>query len=386
MTLSDIINQLGEDRERYFNAVSPPIIQTSNFCQPTVKRLREALEHEFEIPIYTRGMNPTVNILRQKLAALEGTEDALITSSGCAAISCAVIAQLQQGDHVVCVRKPYSWVNTLFNQFLSRFGVETTMIDGRDPEMFRHAMRPETRLFYLESPNSLTFELQDLAAVSAIAREKNILTITDNSFNTPLHLRPVDYGIDLVVHTGTKYLSGHSDVVAGVVCGKKKMIRKIFETELLTLGGVISPHDAWLMIRGLRTLPIRLKQSSNSAGRIISFLSEHPKVERVLSPSLPSHEQFELAQRQMKGCSGLFSFLVKTGSPERIEEFCETLRRFLLAVSWGGYESLVFPAIAMTHPSNEGDDKLPWNLIRLYIGLEDPEDLIADLEQALKKL
>ena len=219
----------------------------------------------FKKHVYTRGNNPTVEILRKKIAALEGSEDALITSSGSAAISCAVIANLKQGDHVVCVRKPYTWTNILLNQLLVRFGIETTMVDGRDPENFRKAIRPETRLFYLESPNSILLELQDLKAVAAIAKHHNILTVIDNSFCTPLYQRPLEHGIDIVVHTGTKYLAGHSDVVAGVICSNQKMINKIFASELMTLGGVISPHDAWLMIRGLRTLPIRLRQSSESA-------------------------------------------------------------------------------------------------------------------------
>jgi cystathionine beta-lyase/cystathionine gamma-synthase len=384
--LSDIINKLGEERDLYFNAVSPPIIQSSNFCYPTVAKMREALSNEFEIPVYTRGMNPTVNILRKKMAALEGTEDALITSSGCAAISYAVIANLSQGDHVVCVRKPYSWANTLFNIFLTRFGIGTTMIDGRDPENFRKAMRKNTRLFYLESPNTFTFELQDLAAVSAIARQNGIKTVIDNSYNTPLHQRPAGFGIDIVVHTATKYLAGHSDVVAGVICGREEMIRKIFSTEQMTLGGVISPHDAWLMIRGLRTLPLRLKQSSESARQIIQSLEGHPKVERILWPFHPSFEQADLAKRQMIGCSGLFSVLLKTPSPGNIERFCNSLRRFLLAVSWGGFESLVFPALTFNGVNEEKSEEIPGNLVRFYIGLEDPADLIEDIENALKNL
>jgi len=386
MRLSDIINRLGEEREQYFNAVSPPIIQSSNFCYPTVAQMRAALADEFKIPVYTRGMNPTVNILRKKLAALEGTEDALMTSSGCAAISYAVIANLSQGDHVVCVKKPYSWANTLFNVLLVRFGIETTMIDGRDPENFRKAKKKNKRLFYLESPNTFTFELQDLKAVSEIARSSGITTIIDNSFSTPLYQRPADFGINIVVHTATKYLAGHSDVVAGVICGKEEMVRKIFSTELMTLGGVISPHDAWLMIRGLRTLPLRLKQSSDSAQKIIEFLEKLPQVEKILYPFHPSFKQFSLAKRQMTGCSGLFSVLLKTGSPEGIERFCDSLKRFLLAVSWGGYESLVFPAMTFTGISEEKQEDIPLNLVRFYIGLEDPADLIEDIENALKQL
>ena len=386
MTLSEILNHLGEDRENYFNAVSPPIIQSSNFRYKTVKDMRKALADEYSEPVYTRGNNPTVEILRKKMAALEGTEDALITSSGCAAISCAVIANISQGDHVICVRKPYTWTNTLLNKLLPRFGVTSTMVDGRNPENFRNAIRPETKIIYLESPNSILFELQDLIAVAEIARENGILTIMDNSYGTPLYQNPKKIGIDIIIHTATKYLSGHSDVLAGVICADREMTKKIFEAELMTLGSVISPHDAWLMIRGLRTLPLRLKQSSSSAIKIAEYLSDHPKIEKLIFPFHPSHTQYDLAKRQMSGCSGMFSVLLETDSFEKIEKFCESLRMFLMAVSWGGFESLVFPAIAMFEQGSANESDVPWNLVRLYIGLEEPEELIKDINDALTAL
>lgn len=386
MNLSYILNQLGEDRENYFNAVSPPIIQSVNFRFTSVATMRKALGNEFTEHVYTRGHNPTVAILRKKLAALEGTEDALITSSGAAAISCAVLANINTGDHVVCVRKPYTWTAVLLNRFLPRFGVTVTMIDGRDPENFRKAIQTNTRVIYLESPNSILFELQDIKTIAAIAKEKGIITMIDNSYGTPLYQNPSEMGIDIVLHTGTKYLSGHSDVVAGVICGKREMIMKIFSTELMTLGGVISPHDAWLMLRGLRTLPIRLKQSSNSAQKVVNYLSGHPKIEKVIFPFHPSHEQYSLAKRQMSGCCGMFSAVLKVSSVKEVEKFCESLRLFLLAVSWGGFESLVFPAVAMFEQGSANKSDVPWNLIRFYIGLEDPDDLIADLDQGLKQI
>ena len=386
MKLSEIINHLGEERERYFNAVSPPVIQSSNFCFPTVEAMRTALQAEFENPIYTRGVNPTVTILRKKIAALEHAEDALVFSSGCAAISSAILPNVSNGDHIICVRKPYVWTDILLNEMLVRFGVETTMVDGRDTANFEKSIRPNTRLIYLESPNSLTFEIQDLAAVAAIAKKHHILTICDNSYNTPLHQLPLDMGIDLVVHSATKFLAGHSDVVAGVVAGKETMIRKIFMEGMMVLGWNPSPHDAWLMIRGLRTLPVRMKQSAESATQLTSFLETHPKVEKVIWPFLPSHEQYSLAKKQMSGCSSLFSVLLKAQGPDAIDAFCERLQLFLLAVSWGGFESLVFPATAMNVPgSNEAKD-VPWNLVRFYIGLEEAEELEEDLRQALADL
>ena len=384
MTLSEILNHLGEDHDRYFGAVAPPVIQTSNFCYRSVAEMREALKDEYSLPVYSRGANPTVTILRKKLAALEHTEDALVTSSGCAAISTAVLANLKAGDHVVCVENPYSWTFTLFNDLLARFGIRTTFVNGMDAGHFSRAIRPETRLIYVESPNTMTFGLQDLRAVSGLAKGKGITTICDNSYATPLAQNPADLGIDLVVHSATKYLSGHSDVVAGVICGSSEMIRRIFATELMTLGGILSPHDAWLMLRGLRTLHLRTERSSGSARYLAEFLETHPKVEKVFYPFLASNPQFELAQRQMKFAGGLFSVALRAAQPEDIERFCESLKLFLLAVSWGGYESLVFPAIAFS--PGEKADTVPWNLVRFYIGLEDPEVLRSDIENAMKLL
>ncbi len=219
MDISHILNHLGEERENYFNAVSPPIIQTSNFCFKTVDEMRKALQIEFEIPFYTRGYNPTVAILRKKIAALEKSEDALIFGSGSAAIAAAVMSSVKSGEHVICVQKPYSWTNKLLNNLLSKYGVETTMIDGISAENFQKAIQKNTRLIFLESPNSWTFEMQDISAICKLAKKKNITTIIDNSYSSPLFQQPVSLGADMVVHSATKYLSGHSDVVCGVLCG-----------------------------------------------------------------------------------------------------------------------------------------------------------------------
>jgi cystathionine beta-lyase/cystathionine gamma-synthase len=386
MKVSDIINHLGEEHEKYYHAVAPPIIQTSNFCFTTVRGIREALLNEFEIPVYSRGNNPTVEILRKKLAALENTGDCLVTSSGCAAISMAVMAHVAASDHIVCVDKPYSWTSHLMNVILPRFGIQTTFVSGTSVAEFRRAVRPNTRLIYIESPNSWTMELQDLRAIASLAKKSNILTLADNSHSTPLYQRPAAYGIDLVVHSASKYLAGHSDVVAGVLCGSSEAIRKIFQSEYLNFGGIPSPHDAWLMLRGLRTLPVRLERSSASAQKIVDHLATHPKTEKIFYPFHPSHPQHALAKRQMSSGSGLFSVLLRAASPKEIERFCERLHGFLIAVSWGGYESLVLPALATYDPRREKKPRLPWNLVRFYIGLEDPDGLVASLDEALGKM
>ncbi|MBK9597596.1 MAG: aminotransferase class I/II-fold pyridoxal phosphate-dependent enzyme [Flavobacteriales bacterium] len=380
--LSYILNHLGEDREAGYNAVVPPIAQSGNFTYPTVEALRNAMRNEFDVPLYTRGVNPTVAIVRKKLAALEHAEDALLFSSGSAAIAAGVMSFVKAGDHIVCVKKPYSWTTKLLSELLVRFNVSTTYVDGTDAENFRKAITPETRLFILESPNSIIFELQDLSAVAAIAKAHGILTLCDNSYNSPLFQNPIDLGIDLVAHSGTKYLNGHSDVVCGVLAGSKEHIRQVMAKEFMTLGAAPSPHDAWLLMRGLRTLELRVHRSADSAERVANVLDAHPKISQVNWPFLKSFPQEPLARKQMKRCAGLMSIRVKAADIAGVERFCNGLQRFLLAVSWGGYESLQFPTAAVIGPGMP-QGELPWDLVRIYVGLEDPEALIADLEQAL---
>jgi cystathionine beta-lyase/cystathionine gamma-synthase len=384
--LSYILNHLGEEREQYFNAVSPPIIQSSNFACPTVDDLRQALKDEEHYHFYTRGNNPTVAILRQKVAALEGADDALIFSSGMAAISAAIFAFVQQGDHVVCVKKPYSWTDKLLNDFLPRYGIETTFVDGTDVAHFREAIQANTKVLFLESPDSITFEMQDLEAVSKLAHEYSLTTIIDNSYASPLFQQPLDFGIDVVTHSATKYLNGHSDVVAGVLCASQAIVSRIYHSEFMTLGGIISPHDAWLMLRGLRTLQVRMERISASTEKIVAFLEEHPKVELVYYPFAKDHPQRALAGKQMIKGAGQFSATIKADGLADIERFCNNLQRFLLACSWGGHESLVLPTCALMDSPDDDIQGIPWNLIRFYIGLEEPDVLIEDLKEGLEKL
>lgn len=383
--LSFILNHLGEDREAGHCAVVPPIVQSGNFTYPTVAGLRAAMRQEFDVPVYTRGANPTVTMVRRKLAALEHAEDALLFGSGSAAIAAGILSFVRAGDHIVCVKKPYSWTAKLLGNLLPRFDVETDFIDGTDAENFRKAARPNTRMFVTESPNSVTFELQDLRAVATIAKERGILTLCDNSYSSPLFQNPIDLGIDLVAHSGTKYLNGHSDVVCGVLAGSREHIRQVMAGEFMTLGAIPSPHDAWLVMRGLRTLELRAHRSADSAEKVARFLEAHPKVKQVNWPFLESFPQHGLAKRQMKRCAGLMSIRVDAADVAAVERFCDSLKRFLLAVSWGGYESLQFPTAAVVDPDAPSGE-LPWDLVRLYVGLEDPDELIRDLGQALAKV
>ncbi|MCC7464895.1 MAG: aminotransferase class I/II-fold pyridoxal phosphate-dependent enzyme [Saprospiraceae bacterium] len=384
--LSHILTHLAEDREQYFQAIAPPVIQSSNFAFPDLQAFREAFADELHHHVYSRGNNPTVEILRQKLAALEGTEDALVFSSGAGAIAAAVIGNVKAGDHVVCQRNPYSWTTALLRKFLSRFGVEHTFVDGASITDIEAAIRPNTTVLFLESPNTMTFECQDLAACSALAKSRGIVTMIDNSYCSPIYQNPAAFGIDIVLHSGTKYLNGHSDVVVGVLCASKAMVKKIFESELMTLGGILGPHDAALVIRGLRTLPLRVQRSNESAHWIIEQLEKHPKVEHIWYPFHHSFPQLDLAKKQMRGCGGLFSVQFKTDSMEKMEAFIHRLERFLMAVSWGGHESLIIPTIGFYNIPGRTAPAAPWQFVRFYIGLEDPAWLWEDLERALEEL
>ncbi|MBK7649812.1 MAG: aminotransferase class I/II-fold pyridoxal phosphate-dependent enzyme [Flammeovirgaceae bacterium] len=385
MDLSYILNELGEERENYFNAIAPPIVQSSNFSFRNVADFRKALSDEYEAILYSRGNNPTVDILRKKLAALDGAEDALVFGSGIASISIPLLALLNQGDHVISVAKPYSWTIKLFERLLPKFGITTTFVDGTKTENFEKAIQANTKLIYLESPNTFTYELQDLTAVAALAKSKGLLTMIDNSYCSPINQKPYTMGIDLVAQSATKFIGGHSDVVAGVVTGSKAIIKKIFDAEFLNIGGNISPMNAWLLIRGLRTLPLRLQRSCDSTKKVIAYLDTHPKIERVIFPFHKDFPQLELAKKQMHDAGGLFSMVLKVNTLEEVEKFCNSLKHFFLAVSWGGHESLVIPSAVSIKP-NEFDVSNPTHrLIRIYVGLEDPDYLIADLKQALEK-
>ena len=386
MHYSQIINELAEDREQYFNAVSPPIVQTSNFAFNDFASLRSAFEDEMSDYLYTRGMNPTVDILRKKLAALDEAEDTLVLNSGASAIFCAVMSNVQAGDHIISVHKPYTWAWKLFDNVLTRYNVSTTYVDGTDIANFEAALQPTTKVIYLESPNSLTFELQDLEAIARLAKSRGIVTIIDNSYCTPIFQKPHRFGIDLCLQSATKYIGGHSDTVAGVLTGSKAMIKQIFDREAHNTGAFTSPFNAWLLLRGLRTLPIRLKQSAESTQKVVSFLKNHPKIEKVYFPLDHDFPQYELAKKQMMGASGLLTVAIKAESHAQIERFTFDLNHFLLAVSWGGHESLVLPKCAGLHPEEFDPNQQEHRLIRFYIGLEEADFLIDDLAQALDKL
>lgn len=386
MDLSHILNELGEEREHYFNAIAAPIIQTSNFAFRRVADFKKALDDEMGGYLYSRGLNPTVEILRKKLAALDGAEDCLVFNSGAAAIFAAVLANVKSGDHIVSVNKPYTWAQRMFDVVLPRFNISTTYVDARETSNVENAIRPNTSIIYLESPNSWDFALQDLEAIAAIAKNKGIITICDNSYCTPLYQQPIALGIDIAMQTATKYIGGHSDTLGGVLTGSRAMMKKIFDSEYLNIGSGIQPFNAWLLIRGLRTLPARLDRITRTTQNLVDYLKRHPRVEEVIFPLDPGFPQYDLARKQMKGACGLVTIVMKTESVQGVVTFCESLRHILMAVSWGGHESLAIPKCVSLDPASYDAANREHRMVRLYFGLEEPDYLIADLDQAFAKV
>jgi len=364
-----ICGHLGEDQANYYGAVVPPIFQNSLHVFPSIEEMQAFDGKQEGKYMYGRHLNPTVDIVQKKLAALERADKAALFGSGMAAITAAILSCVKTGDHVVGLHHMYGPAHRFLSEYLAKFGVEASFVSGASLDELEQALRLNTRLIYLESPTTFYFALQDLAAVATLAKARGILTVIDNTWCTPLYQKPLELGIDLVVHSVTKYLAGHSDVISGVVAGREELIERVNRNERDLLGGIPGPFDAWLILRGMRTLPVRMRQHQENALVVASFLEGHPRVSRVNWPGLASHPQHELGRRQMKGYSGLLSFELDCGERER-NQFFNALKLFRLGVSWGGFESLVV--------------KGPNNLVRLAVGLERAEDLLADLETAFK--
>jgi cystathionine beta-lyase/cystathionine gamma-synthase len=384
--LSHIINELGEDRTQYFNSVAPPIWQASNFAFEEVEKFAHAFKDERNEYLYSRGINPTTDILRKKLAALEGAEDCLLFNSGAAAIFAGIFTFLKAGDHIVSVKNPYSSAKKMFDAILPRFNVTVTYTDGKTIEQWQKATQPNTALYYLESPNSWTYELQPLQEIARFARQKNIVTFIDNTYCTPLYQNVMELGIDIAMQTATKYIGGHSDTLGGVLCGSHALMKKIFDTEFMTIGSGLQPFNGWLLLRGLRTLPMRLERIHQTTRQVIDFLDAHNGIEKIIFPFHPSFDQYELAKKQMKAAFGLVTIVLKKQEREAIIQFCESLQHFLMAVSWGGHESLVIPRCVFIKKELYDPGTEAHRHIRLYIGLEDADYLVKDLTNALELL
>ena len=383
----------GEDPARFCGAVVPPIFQNSLFVSPDCESFVHRGQPQSPQYDYTRVANPTTDILEAKLAAIERTDAARCFGSGDAAVTAAVLSGVKSGDHIVAVETAYGPTRAILGSYLQKFDISVTFIAGDDPQQWADSCKPNTRLFYLESPSSIVFHLQDIRAVAEIARERDITTVIDNSWASPYFQNPIEFGADLVLHSATKYLGGHSDIVAGVVMGSADRMSSIKAKEGTLLGGILDPFAAWLMIRGLRTLAIRMERHQQSGLKVAQFLQQHPRVAYVYYPGLESHPQRELAKAQLRGYSGLLSFELKDGDQAAAFRMIDRLRYFGIGVSWGGYESLAIP-IGFPERSRGGTTVLPgvtstqskvtWGA-RLHIGLETADDLLEDLEQALRE-
>lgn len=373
-------------RSGFVSALAPPIYQTSSFRAPTGEEFaRMALEVRND-HFYTRCGNPTLTEAENVMAELEGGEAALVTGSGMAAISTVVLTFLRTGDHVIAQNNHYAGTTSLLRDFLSRYGITVTFVDQSDPIAFQTALRANTRLMLIETPSNPVMLLTDLERVCALAQEHELLTIVDNTLATPINQQPLKFGADLVVHSGTKYLGGHSDVSAGVVVGSRILIEQVWETFLL-LGPVLGPFDAWLLLRGLRSLPLRVERQNRTALAVAEFLAAHSKVARVYYPALEAHSQRDLALRQMSGFTGMVSFELEDGAPGA-ERLMSALRLITHASSFGGVESLIVcPAAMEAHLMNEEQFErvgVKAGLVRLSVGLEDRQEIISDLDQALE--
>ncbi len=363
------------------DAVVPPVIASSYFASQSYEQLAERFSKEEG----AQTKNPTVEILEQKLAAMENGESCHCFSSGMAAIASTITALVKTGDHVISVKSVCHPTHSYFNEYLPRFGVEVTFVDGSRTEEIEQAFKPNTTLIYLESPSSYLFHMQDLREISRIARQKGIITVIDNTWATPLFQNPIEHGIDLVIHSLTEYINGHSDIRAGAVIGTADKVKRIKERGANVHGGVLSPMQAWFIIRGLRTIAVRMQRHQQSALEIAQLLENHPLIERIYYPGASGYGQKELAMTYLRGFSGVMSLSIK-GTEVHAKRFVNQLRLFRIGDGWGGYESAVMPFTAVRLPVPEANSPsvTAYPLVRLSIGLENVNDLKEDLLHALE--
>lgn len=377
MRAEEICTHYSEDPSRFAGAVTPPIFQSSLFTEC------EGNEGDREGRYaYTRVSNPTTEIVENKVAALEQGEAAKCFSSGMGAISAAMMHYLKKDSHVVAVASIYGPAHRFLAEYMKRFGVEVTFVKGTDTEEIEGAIRENTDLIYLESPSTYLFLVQDLSKIAEIAKRHHAATVIDNTYCTPIFQKPLTFGIDMVVHSASKYLGGHSDIIGGVVIGRKEDIDQIAQSERELFGAVMSPFDSWLMLRGIRTLPVRMKQHMANAMEMAAYFQELPVVKEVIYPWWETHPQYELAKKQMTGASGLMSVVFDLPG-EQIKRIVRELEFFHRGPSWGGFESLISPVGADLEQDNETMKK---GLVRLHIGLEGADLLKEDFERAVKNV
>jgi methionine-gamma-lyase len=378
----------GEEKFRVGESVGTNIARTANFTFESTEEMKRWAEGKSSAYIYTRYGNPTLTVAEEKIAALEGAEAAVVAASGSSAISAALLSQLRAGDELISTRQLYGGSYKLLRDIFPRYGIVVRYVDT-DLAGIERLVGPRTKALYIETPTNPTLRLVDVRRAAAFAREWGILAMIDNTFATPILQKPLAMGFHLVLHSASKYLAGHSDVIAGAAAGSAALVREV-RANMIQMGGSMDPEAAFLLIRGMKTLEVRIERQSRSAMTVARFLEKHPKVARVHYPGLPSHPDHRLAKRQMRGFGAMLAFDLKGGPRAGLaaaRRFCDRVRVFLLAASLGGVESLVVLPIYTSHynislPELAAAGVAP-GTVRMSVGLEDPRDLIDDLRQAL---
>lgn len=376
----------GEDRSANFGALSTPIYNASVFAFENADEAAAIHNHVKPGFYYGRLGNPTQEALEEAVAELEGAENALAFASGMAAISAAILTAAKSGDHIVALESMYSTTTSLLNHLAENFGLEVTYVDATDPENYRRAARPNTKLFWIETPSNPVLNVTDIAAVCRIAKEKGIVTCADNTFATPFNQNPLSLGADLVVHSATKYLGGHSDLTAGILAGDRSIVEEARMKTTRYFGGNIAPQVAWLVLRGIKTLALRMDKHNQNAYAVAHMLSDHPSVEAVFYPGLEGHLGHTYAAAQMRGFGGMVAFDV--GGIEAGKRFINALELVSIATSLGGVESIIQHSASMTHASLSPEARklagISDGMMRFSVGVEDTEDILDDLRSALE--
>ena len=369
----------------HFYPIVPDISIGAVMCYRNINDFSRALDNEFENYVYIRGQNPTVELLAKKISFIECAEKTLIVSSGVTAISYAIMTFLKDNSHVIYTSNPYTWTFRLLNKYLRKYHIRATELTPENMYELPNLIRENTKLIFVETPSSIFFNIFDIGYIAGVAREAGAKVIVDNSYCTGIYQKPLKLGADVSVNSLSKHINGHSDVVLGSISSSSQIIEKIFYEEYMTIGGIAHPLEAWLTLRGLTTLKLRLKKSEENANYIIEKLREHPRIEKILHPFYGDSVSVEIARKQMNGAPGLFSILIRARKIEDIHDFVHSLKHFKLGVSWGGCHSMVFPA-AVFYKNPSEKHSIPWNLVRLYCGIQDKEILLNDLLNALDRV
>jgi methionine-gamma-lyase len=378
----------GEKWDPTTGAAITPIYETSVFGFTSTKQLIGVISQKTDGYVYTRYGNPTWRAAEKKMAELEAGEDAAVFASGMAAIASTVFTLTSAGDHVVSTRDVYGGTLSFFKDVLPKFGVEVSFVEATDLGEMKSAIKENTKVIFVETPSNPTLKIIDLSKLAGLVRKSGIKVVVDSTFASPYNQKPIELGTDIVVHSATKYLGGHNDITAGVTIGSEEFIQKVKETRK-HLGGVLDPHATWLLLRGLKTLALRMERHNLNGMQVAKYLEKHPKVKKVYYPGLPSHAQHSIAQKQMKGFGGVVSFEID-GDFETTAKFVDSLKLCYLAGSLGGVETLVMQPVTSSHYHMSKEDRakagIRDELVRLALGIEDSEDVINDLDQAFKKI